>query len=389
MASPQPKKLAAIMTVLLGGRASHGRAILGRYFLGYNFNGQPPWPRSYVASMFTHQTPEDDISREWSRRYGVPVFRTVHEALTLGGEDLAVDGVLLIGEHGDYPLNDKGQKLYPRFELFLEITDTFRRAGRAVPVFNDKHLSYSWIKAKRMYDISRELDFPMMAGSSVPVSYREPDWDLPRGTPLSKAAAVAYGGREAYAYHMIEGMQSVVERRKGGESGLAWTQCLEGDAVWNYLDRTRWARTLFDAALSRARRREPGEPRQLVKQPLAYLFGYRDGLEAATFLMNGLLSDFTVAVQPQDDPDPLSVLLWLEYKQPVRHFACLVQMVDPMFQTGAPLYPVERTLLVSGMLDFAMESRIRGHQRIETPQLDVSYPSPRESHYCKGRPPWG
>ena len=93
---------------------------------------------------------------------------TIHEALTLGTDELAVDGVLLVAELGDYEVNDKEQKLYPRFELFLQITDTFQRCHRAVPIFNDKHLSYRWTHAKRMYDISKELDFPFMAGSSLP-----------------------------------------------------------------------------------------------------------------------------------------------------------------------------------------------------------------------------
>ena len=108
MPQAAPKKLAAIMTVLWEGRACHARVIVGRYFQGYNLDGRPPRPRSRVVSMFTHQTPENDLSRAWGREFSVPVFRTVHEALTLGGDDLAVDGVLLIGEHGDYPRNDKG-----------------------------------------------------------------------------------------------------------------------------------------------------------------------------------------------------------------------------------------------------------------------------------------
>jgi hypothetical protein len=246
----------------------------------------------------------------------------------------------------------------------------------------------SWINAKRMVDTSRELGFPMMAGSSVPITHRDPDWDLEWGTPLSKAAAVAFGGKEPYGYHMLEAMQSVVERRKGGESGVAWTQCLENEAVWNYLDSTPWARKLFDAALSRAKRRESGNPRELVEEPTAYLFGYRDGLEAATFVMNGLMSDFTVAVLPEGASEPLSALMWLEYEQPVRHFACLVQKLEPFFETGTPTYPVERTLLVSGMLDFALESRIRGYQRLETPELQVRYEAPRQSQFCRGVPPW-
>ena len=163
-----PKKIAAIITEYRPG--SHADVVVGKYLEGYNQDDQPPYPRSKVVSMFTEQIPKQDISRERAKKYHVPIFRTVADALTLGGDKLAVDGVLLIGEHGDYPTNDKEQKLYPRFEMFLKITDVFRQSGRSVPVFNDKHLSWNFRQAKRMVEISRELHFPMLAGSSAPVA---------------------------------------------------------------------------------------------------------------------------------------------------------------------------------------------------------------------------
>ena len=131
--------------------------------------------------MFTEHVPARDMSRERAKKYHVPIFRTVRDALTLGGDRLAVDGVLLIGEHGDYPVNEKAQTLYPRFDMFLKITDVFRESKRAVPVFNDKHLSFDWRQAQRMVEISRELRFPMLAGSSVPVAQRIPAVDAPFG----------------------------------------------------------------------------------------------------------------------------------------------------------------------------------------------------------------
>ena len=92
----RPKKIAAIMNVLWEKRASHARSIIGKCLFGYNYDSKPPGPGFEIASMFTHQTPESDISRDWSRKTGVPVFPTIYEALTLGGKDLAVDGVRMI-----------------------------------------------------------------------------------------------------------------------------------------------------------------------------------------------------------------------------------------------------------------------------------------------------
>ena len=174
-----PKKIAAIITEYRPG--SHADVVVGKYLEGYNQDDQPPYPRSKIVSMFTEQIPKQDISRERAKKYHVPIFRTVADAFTLGGDKLAVDGVLLIGEHGDYPTNDKQQKLYPRFEMFLKITDVFRQSGHGVPVFNDKHLSWNFRQAKRMVEISRELRFPMLAGSSAPVAWRIPAIDTPFG----------------------------------------------------------------------------------------------------------------------------------------------------------------------------------------------------------------
>ena len=85
----------------------------------------------------------------------IPIFDSVREALTLGGKELAVDGVVLVGEHGDYHTNIRGQKYYPRWWLYQQIINVFRQSKRSVPVFNDKHLSTDWDEAKWMYDQSR------------------------------------------------------------------------------------------------------------------------------------------------------------------------------------------------------------------------------------------
>lgn len=383
--APEPRRIAAVMTVYRPN--SHADVIVGKYLEGYNQDGRPPRPDSRIASMYVAQTPQDDLSREMARKHGVPIYRTIYEALTLGTDRLAVDGVLLIGEHGDYPVNDKLQTLYPRFEMFLEITDVFRRSGRSVPVFNDKHLSYSWIKARRMVEIARELKFAFMAGSSIPVTYRRPDLDLEWGAPARRAVAISYSGLDIYGFHLLESLQAMVERRRGGETGIRAVQCLERDAVWRYLDDTPWAWRLLEEALSRSLTRRPGDLRSLVKEPAAFLLEYRDGLEAAAFLLTGGVSDFTVAIEVEGQARPVSTLMWAEDRRPYWHFACLVQNIEKMFETGVATYPVERTLLASAALDWLLESRIRDHQRLETPQLAIGYRVPKESFYCRGAPP--
>lgn len=384
MGSGAPKKVAAIMTVYRPN--SHSDVIVGKYLEGWLQDGKSPGPRSKLVSMYTAQVPDNDMSRAMSKKHNVPIYRTIYEALTLGTGELAVDGVLLIGEHGDYPMNDKAQKLYPRFELFLEISDVFRQVGRTAPVFNDKHLSYSWIKAKRMVDISREMGFPMMAGSSVPVSHRKPAIDFPWGEKATKAVAISYSGLDIYGFHLLESLQCMVERRQGGETGVKAVQCLQNQAVWDFLDKTPWAKRLFEKAISHSETRSEGDLRQNVKEPAVFLVDYNDGLQAAAFLLTGGVRDFTVAIDVEGRSEPVSTLMWLQNGKPHRHFACLTMNIEKMFESGQAAYPVERTLLTSGTLDSALESRFQGYKKLETPKLNVRYLAPKRSNFCAGPP---
>ena len=378
---PAPKRIAAIITEYRPG--SHADVIVGKYLEGFNQDGQPPYPRSKIVSLFTEQLPAEDISRDRAKKYKVPIFRTAHDALTLGTGQLNVDGVLLIGEHGNYPMNDKAQTLYPRFEMFLKITDVFRQSRRSVPMFNDKHLSWNFPQARRMVEIARELRFPMLAGSSAPVARRIPSIDAPFGGVYRHAVAISYSGLDIYGFHLLEALQCMVERRRGGETGVKSVQCLEKQACWNFIDQHAWAKRLFAEALTRCNTRKPGDPRQLVKEPAVFVIQYADGLQAAAFLMTGLLEDFTVAIDVDGQPKPVSTLMDLQNRRPHHHFGCLLEKIEQLFETGRAPYPVERTLLTSGMLDFALESRFRGYVRLETPELgQVRYQASSASHFC-------
>jgi hypothetical protein len=375
-----PKRLAAIITEYRPN--SHADVIIGKYLEGFNQDQMAPYPDSKIVSIFTEQVPDNDMSRPLAKKYNVPIFRTVADALTLGGDQLAVDGVILIGEHGVYPSNDKEQKLYPRFEMFLKITDVFRQYKKSVPVFNDKHLSWSWRQAKRMVEISKELKFPMLAGSTIPVSWRIPAVDTPFGAKQKYAVGIAFSGLDIYGFHLLDGLQAVVERRKGGETGVRAVQCLEGQDCWNYIDQNEWVKRLFDQAISHSETRVAGDMKELVKKPAVFIIDYNDGLKAAAFLLTGLLQDFTYAIDIEGQQKPFSTLMKLQAGKPHYHFGCLVKNMEIMFKTGKAPYPVERTMLSSGILDFALESRILGYKILETPELSkVRYLSSPESYF--------
>ena len=252
------------------------------------------YPDWQLAGMHVEQQRRpNDLSQDLAKEYRFPLFDTVAGALTLGGERLAVDGVLLIGEHGDYPYNAKGQKLYPRYELFQRIVEVFRASDRSVPVFCDKHLYYDHTRARAMVDTARQMGFPLMAGSSLPTTWRRPELELPVGTRLREALVASRGELEIFGIHALEALQCMVERRTRGQQGVRGVRCLEGDAVWKAGDAGEWSWELLEHALGRSPSLNVGDIRRncrhynavparspLARSPVAFLVEYRDGLRA-------------------------------------------------------------------------------------------------------------
>jgi hypothetical protein len=395
-------RVAAIVTEYRG--RSHGQGIVDRFLDGYGWESRHHRPKVDVVALYLDQKPAGDLSRERAQRHpDLKIYPTIAEALRCGGPRLAVDGVLSIGEHGRYPRNEKRQQLYPRYQFFQQIVDVFRTDGRAVPVFNDKHLSWNWAWAKEMVEAARGMGFAFMAGSSLPVTWRLPAVDVPAGAPVTEAVCVAFGGLDSYDFHGLETIQCMVERRRGGETGVAAVQLIRGEAVWKGLGSGSWAAggcdpELFEACLCRSFTLssprtgygslypELGQLPALVRNPMQYRIEYKDGLKATLFLLNGLVRDFTVALRIGKDVQPLSTQMYLpgfargqtlsDFFNPLAHH------IEEMFLTGKPPYPIERTLLTTGILAAAIDSLYQGHKRIETPDLGkVHYTAPRESTY--------
>lgn len=372
---------------------SHAYHIGGRFVHGYVRGGRFHVPRHYVSALHVDQVPRDDLSKETTRDFDIRLVPSVADALMQGGDRLAVDGVLLIAEHGDYPLNEKGQILYPRYEMMEQIVSVFRKAGKVVPVFCDKHLSYSWEKAKKMYGWAQELKIPFMAGSSLPVTWRRPELELPLETPVEDALVATYGAIEVYGLHALETLQCMVERRKGGETGVKAVTCLVGDEVWKAGDAGRWSWSLLEAALARSETVNPGDIRRNVglpvqqrprTPPIAFLVEYRDGLRGTALILNGHIQDFCFAAKIRGTARPASCMFYLPIPPGARFFDGQVAAIEKLLETGQTPYPVERTLLTTGVLAAAMDSRHQHGQRIETPELEIRYHAPAESGFSRG-----
>ena len=365
---------------------SHAYHIVGRLVHGYRkdgFHHQPPFE---VVRMFDDQAPADDLGPAFCKTHGIELCKTVAE--TLGGDKLDVDAVLLIIEHGDYKTNELGQILYPRYERFQEIVEVFRKSGRGVPVFVDKHLSYDHKRAAEMVATADKLGFGMMAGSSLPVTWRQPEIEPPVGTPFTEGLACYgfdRGAQEIYFIHGLETLQCMLERRAGGETGVKSVVLLEGDAVWKAGDEGRWSWKLLEAALSRCPSHNVGPIRENVLNPMAILIEYADGTKGAVLNLIEQVSDFAFAGSVKGVKEPISSCFYLPAPPGARFFDPLTWNLEQFFLSGgkAP-YPVQRTLLTSTILDLALHSLKDGSKPISSPALKIAYRAPKNSGFFRG-----
>lgn len=373
---PPRSKIAAVISTFY--KHSHADVILTKLLRGIPTDEGLLPPQVEIASLYMDQVHERDLGRQLAREHGIPLYQSIPQALCLGGKELAVDGVISIAEHGDYAWNEKGQQLYPRRHFFEQICGVIATSKRPVPVYNDKHLAYSWEASKWMYDRARQLQIPFLAGSSIPLFWRDPWLEHELETPIEEALVLSYGGLEAYGYHGLEGLQCMVERRRGGETGIRAVQCLTGAAVWRD---QRWSRPLAEAALALVDRQQTSTPPSLAdlcsgEDVALFIFEYRDGLTAALLQPNtygGYVQGWSYAARVDGQVQATGLH---SCGDPYPHFSYLSLNIQDLFLKGTPPYPVERTLLVSGALDALMESHYRGGARIETPQLAIAYRAP-------------
>jgi len=364
MAATRPK-LAVIVTTY--GPGSHGDCLATKFLEGLEFDTHTDPPRGDVVAMNLIEIARDDIGLELAKKHNVSLHHTIASALCRGGDELAVDGVVVIGEHGTYPRTPQGLQLYPRREFFDQVVGVFRQSGRVVPVFNDKHMSWNWPWAKYMWRTIQELKIPWMAGSSLPYAPFDPMVELPRGRKIDHLIAVGYGGLESYGFHAIETGQFIIEQRAGGEVGLKSVQVISGENVWNAHEAGRWPRDLAAAALGVVKR--PNGRPQDHKTFHAFDFEYRDGQRMTVFMANGYCSEFAFAWRERGKSQVHAGSYFLDPRPRRKHFSALVRSLEDMFLTGKPTEPGERTYLTTGALSYVMESYNRGGVKLETPDL--------------------
>jgi hypothetical protein len=380
----EPKPVAAVVTEYR--ENSQADLILGRILDNYLGEDRPDLK---LVSLFTDQVPQNDWSRALAKKHEVLICDTIEGAVTRGTSKVSVEGVLIIGENGSYELNEKGQLLYPRRRFFEQTTLAFQKFGPAVPVFNAKHLACNWNDAKWMVDRASELTFPLMAGSVLPLTWRRPALVLPQNCRIAEALAIGYGDIESSGFLALEMLQCMVERRRGGESGVREVRYLEGRDVWKVADPPD---RLLNAALNCAPRVKAGSPEDNCgSNAAAFVIEYCDGLEATVLMLNGHAEHFGFAARLRGlyrgtgiSGTTAACQFYLQPQRPFAHFDHLVRAIDGMIRSNHTPYPVERTLLTTGILEAVMTSRNERHRPIRTPHLRNLGYDPTDHGFASG-----
>lgn len=353
---------------------AHADKIGTKFFLGIPTDEGLISPDVEIVSIWIDQIGSNDIGNRMAEMNNAKVYPTIAEALTLGSNKLAVDAVIYIGEHGTYPQSRLGVTMYPRLNHLEQIFRVFDFSNEYVPVFSDKYLAYSWLDSKWIYDRAKELNVPMMAGSSLPYCRRDPVLEHPIGTEITEAVAIGGGELDSYGIHTLEMLQCMIERRAGGETGVETVQGLKGDAVWRAIDTGEISLELVESACNKIKGKTAGSMRELVIEPSAILIQYNDGLKAVMLTLDGYVNS-SWGYSARADGETVATEFILSPGPIFAHFSYQALNIQRFIKTGGkPPVPIERNLLTNGILDMGIRSiMLKAGKVIKTPFLDMHY----------------
>jgi len=368
------KKVAAIVTEYW--EISHADVILTRMFEGFMLDGCRYSSTLEIVAMYVDQFPDNDISRELAARRGIPMYGSIEAALKCGGTDFELDGIIIIGEHGDYPENELGQVLYPRRRFFEACLKVMLEAGRIVPVYSDKGFAITEEEIRSVYGQIKQHGIPFMSSSVVPFARQYPaSLPPPNGAPLTKMFGFAYDfvgeSPERYTYHTLEMLQSIAENRACGESGISAVRAYEGQAAIDQVLGPIWNR-LYRKLGGFINLADPERFPYRLTRPMMFEVEYADGLLGGVFFADAEVLDFVAAFQTDEQAEPYCTAFYLQPGKPFSHFGRLVLEIEKFMHTGRPPYPVERSYLTTGALEAILRA-LHGGGEVETPYLHVKY----------------
>jgi hypothetical protein len=188
------------------------------------------------------------------------------------------------------------------------------------------------------------------------------------------------------------------ERRRGGEVGIREVHALRGEKLWEHLDQDRYTltRDLMVAALNRSHNLpvEGGFPTDRVTYPwfrktlpdtTGYLIEHNDGFRTSIFMTG--IRDFNYAGYREDTGSIVSCQMYLPMpthgSTTADFFNPLTRHIEDTILTGRTPYPVERTLLTSGMVIGGVNSLHQGQVPVATPEMNIRYQGPEASQFWR------
>jgi hypothetical protein len=282
--------------------------------------------------------------------------------------------------------------MLPRWWIYQQVVKVFEQSKRSVPVFNDKHLSVSWDEAKWMFDKSRELDFSLTGGSSIPTYFRKPEIELDIDTPIKTSVVLGGAEDEGALFHCVDVLQAFVERRKGSETGVKAVQCIRGPETWTWTERNPWAANLLESVRKSFDLKEGHF--QKIERPNVCIVEYNDGTKGAVYSARDVGWTYAGEIEGRKEPAIISMLGWPGPFSQYHASNSQPHWITEMMVTGKEPFNPERLLLSTGIVAYNMDSNWENGRysavgrRIETPFMNISYKCTRGAQFSTGeRPP--
>jgi len=363
------------------GAASPAQQLLDRFLIGYPRDGaMRKLERSKVSAYLAVSAEANFGMRQ--EEFQLVVASTAEQAVA------GADAVVIVSRRPGTLAN----------EAFLRIA--LEQAPEGAACFVHGVLANSLASARSFAAKAASRRIALLAGTPLSVTWRLPEMNLPLGTPLTEALIVVQvnpvaiqatppsppatlGGAELQA---LDGLLPVIERRRGGESGIRSVRYLEGKSIWRAGEKSLWSWPLLAAALSRSHTPQGdavldgrtqdlaglGLVPKLARNPRGWLLDHRDGLRTAILVLDGVVADFNFAVRLQRG-DVLSAQLFRAPPPAEHHFSRLAAAMEDFFRDGPRPWPVERNLLIAGLLEIFRKPSSLSGQRVEVPELSIAY----------------
>jgi hypothetical protein len=339
--------------------------LLDRFLLGYPRDGEFHRLEHCVISAHLLETANANASLDARVKEHGLIFETNLERAITGADALAV-----IWRGGGADAQD------------AIIQRVLNQAAPGACCFVHGALGTNLAAARAHAALAASRGIRLLAGTPMGVSWRLPDLELPAGAAVKEALIVVQGASPGSELDGLEGILPILERRRGGESGVRAVRSVSGEGLWQSSRERGWSWDLLATALSRSDspqgdavtdgRTEDlvglGLVPKLAREPRGWLIDHRDGLRSSILVLDGVVADCNIALQLSNGA-MLSAQLYRPPKPAQHEFSRLASIVEGFFKAGEPPWPVRRSILTAGLLEAFRTASARQDEVLETPLL--------------------